>query len=247
MNSTEDSRVGFFGELRRRKVPRTVAAYIFICWGILQVAEILLPAVGVDADAALRMILYISIAGFPVCIALAWFFQITRNGIVLTSTFQERRVLNNIPPINERRRGNVGRYFNKEEDQAAYRWVLLMETGPLEGLSYAISRTTVIGRALDCDLTILSNVVSRNHARMDVQGDKLVLEDLGSANGTLVNGVRVETPITLHHDDEIHIQDICMKVTESYSRSSSENTAMSQTTVVEVAALQNPDKPKTGS
>lgn len=198
------------------------------------------PALGIDADRWLRLIFYAALAGLPICVALAWFFQITRDGIVLSTTFEERRVLNNLPPINERRRANSGRYFNKEDGQAGYDWILLMESGPLEGLSFGISRTIVIGRSLDCDLTILSSVVSRNHARLQLQGDNLFIEDLGSANGTLVNGTAVEGLHPLAHDDEIHIQDIVMHVTESYSRSSSENSAMSQTTVVVGKAL--PDK-----
>ncbi len=227
--------------MRRRKVPRTMAAYIIICWVIMQVAEILLPALGADEDASLRLILYVSIAGFPLCVALAWFFQITRNGIVLTSNFEERRVLNNLSPINERRRSNVGRYFNKEDNAEDQHWVLFMESGPLEGLSYNISRTLVIGRALDCDLTILSNVVSRNHARLELNGEQLSIEDLGSANGTEVNGVALTGKSTLNHDDEINIQDIRMRITESYSRSSTESTAMSQTTVIDTASISKPD------
>lgn len=47
---------------------------------------------------------------------------------------------------------------------------------------------TVIGRSTECNLKIASSQVSRNHCRITVSGDSVFVEDLGSANGTLVDG-----------------------------------------------------------
>lgn len=47
---------------------------------------------------------------------------------------------------------------------------------------------TVIGRSTECNLKIASSQVSRNHCRITVSGDAVYVEDLGSANGTLVDG-----------------------------------------------------------
>ncbi|PWB67916.1 MAG: hypothetical protein C3F15_17305 [Holophagae bacterium] len=63
----------------------------------------------------------------------------------------------------------------------------------------------VIGRGMDADIRIESPKVSRHHARIVVDGGRAVLEDLGSTNGTSVNGARVESPRVLLHGDEIKI------------------------------------------
>lgn len=49
----------------------------------------------------------------------------------------------------------------------------------------------VLGRMPDCDITLLDANVSRRHAEIQPRGDGFVLIDLGSTNGTRVNGVRV--------------------------------------------------------
>jgi pSer/pThr/pTyr-binding forkhead associated (FHA) protein len=49
----------------------------------------------------------------------------------------------------------------------------------------------VLGRHPDCDLTLLDTNVSRRHAEIQPRGDRFVLVDLGSTNGSRVNGVRV--------------------------------------------------------
>ncbi len=48
--------------------------------------------------------------------------------------------------------------------------------------------TTVVGRSTECDLKIASNLVSRLHCRFTLREDAVYLEDLGSANGTFVDG-----------------------------------------------------------
>jgi transcriptional regulator with GAF, ATPase, and Fis domain len=50
-----------------------------------------------------------------------------------------------------------------------------------------------LGSSPRCDLVISDPTVSRHHARIEVQGEELVLHDLGSTNGTTLDGVRVST------------------------------------------------------
>ena len=52
---------------------------------------------------------------------------------------------------------------------------------------------TVIGRGEDCDLQVPLQSVSRRHCQLTVRGQDLTVKDLGSANGTYVNGERVNT------------------------------------------------------
>ena len=62
-----------------------------------------------------------------------------------------------------------------------------------------------IGRAEDNDLQLMDPKSSRHHARLHAEGESFVLNDLGSANGTWVNGVRVAQPSPLRNGDEIVI------------------------------------------
>ena len=107
------------------------------------------------------------------------------------------------------------------------------ETGPLAGLSFGVTKTLMLGRSLDCDIAMVSPQVSRNHARLELEGEKLILEDLGSANGTVVNGKPVEGRQELRNDDEIRFHDIIFRVKESFTGSRSEIEAMHQTTFID--------------
>ena len=59
--------------------------------------------------------------------------------------------------------------------------------------SFSITRDmSVIGRREDCDLRIPLSDVSRKHCRMILNGETIKVEDLGSSNGTYVNGERIQ-------------------------------------------------------
>ncbi len=228
----------FFSELRRRKVIRTCLLYILVCWGALQVLDIVAPALGYDADLLSRYFLYIAVLGFPVNFALAWFYQISTSGIVRTQSFVERRVLDNIPPVTEKRRHGVSTFLRKGEEGKEMHWVISAETGPLSGLSYAVYDPIVLGRALECDLAVVSPHISRQHAKLEVGDGQLYLEDLGSSNGTMVNGKRASGRQQLRHDDELRFHDIIFRVTENLSRPHSERQASDQTTFIQASDLE---------
>jgi hypothetical protein len=65
--------------------------------------------------------------------------------------------------------------------------------------------TTVIGRSAGCKIVLDDNGVSRRHARLEVSEQRVLLEDLDSANGVLVNGERIEGSRTLAHGDHVLI------------------------------------------
>jgi DNA-binding winged helix-turn-helix (wHTH) protein len=55
----------------------------------------------------------------------------------------------------------------------------------------------LVGRSVDCAVRLDSTDVSRRHARITVRDDVATIEDLGSTNGTFVNGTRVTGPVKL--------------------------------------------------
>src|SRR3954468_9006658 len=82
-------------------------------------------------------------------------------------------------------------------------WLLsgqLAEDQPVRHVRVGTSRF-VVGRKPDASLCIPSPTVSREHAELTVVDDGLLLRDLGSTNGTFVNGVRIQQPCTVHHGD----------------------------------------------
>lgn len=70
---------------------------------------------------------------------------------------------------------------------------------------------TVIGRLPECQIQIDSNMVSRKHARIVRNGNQFLVEDLGSGNGTTVNGVRIAALTVLKHDDRVKLGPILIR------------------------------------
>ncbi len=84
---------------------------------------------------------------------------------------------------------------------------LVFLAGPIAGRRYSLvdDGESMIGRRSDCQVFVPDMRVSRQHARIVKDGDGWLLVDLGSNNGTYVNGTRVEGSIGIKHDDEIVI------------------------------------------
>lgn len=70
-------------ELRRRRVVGTAAGYAATAFVLLQLAEIVFPAFGVE-EGGLRVLLAVLLAGFPLIVALSWVFDVTRSGLRVT-------------------------------------------------------------------------------------------------------------------------------------------------------------------
>lgn len=64
-----------------------------------------------------------------------------------------------------------------------------------------VRATTRIGRDTGNDLVLESDLVSRRHAVLRIEGSVVVLEDLDSTNGTWVNGARVRRRVLANHDE----------------------------------------------
>ncbi|HVJ84880.1 MAG TPA: FHA domain-containing protein, partial [Caulifigura sp.] len=80
---------------------------------------------------------------------------------------------------------------------------LLLLTGG-ESKAYELDGDeVVVGRLPECEIHLDSNMISRKHARLKKSGTNVVIEDLGSGNGTFVNGQRITGVVTLQHDDRV--------------------------------------------
>jgi predicted component of type VI protein secretion system len=73
---------------------------------------------------------------------------------------------------------------------------------------------TVIGRHDDCLIRIKSSQVSRRHCELYEVADKLTLRDLGSSNGTFVNGKKVSGQQALKHGDEVTVGAVTLRVAQ---------------------------------
>ena len=71
------------------------------------------------------------------------------------------------------------------------------------GLPTDLGRPITIGRAIECDCVVSEPTVSRRHACLLRQEGRWVLRDLGSRNGTRVNGVRVTEEVEVRAGDRV--------------------------------------------
>lgn len=83
--------------------------------------------------------------------------------------------------------------------------LLIAQEGPLKGQRWSISHALVLGRDHSCDVVIADRQVSRYHARVTPTVEGIILEDMGSKNGTHRNGEALSAPIVLQDGDAIQV------------------------------------------
>jgi pSer/pThr/pTyr-binding forkhead associated (FHA) protein/S1-C subfamily serine protease len=84
-----------------------------------------------------------------------------------------------------------------------------------DGAEIGIGRPVTIGRDPGNDVALPKDAsASATHARIEMRGGQVVLTDLGSSNGTWVNGVRITTPVYLTHGDKFRIGDTIFRLRE---------------------------------
>jgi len=86
--------------------------------------------------------------------------------------------------------------------QVIPKFALRAVSGSLFGRSFPLQAILNVGRAEDAGLRIPLDSISRQHARLTPAGNEVLVEDLGSANGTWINGKRI-TRASASHGDEI--------------------------------------------
>ena len=93
-------------------------------------------------------------------------------------------------------------------------WTVSVEHGPkeLRGVSIAVRGPVIVGRNPGADIVIGAGYVSGRHARFSLMGQNLFIEDLGSTNGTAVNGKLIAGPVALKNNDVVNIGDVAIRV-----------------------------------
>ena len=102
---------------------------------------------------------------------------------------------------------------------------LLVVQGKPEGKEIPVQVPRfIIGRSVECQLRPNSELISRHHCQISVIGDTVTIMDLGSSNGTIVNGERITEEVPINDGDLVQVGPLGFQV------------LLSRDTVVEAAA-----------
>ncbi len=90
----------------------------------------------------------------------------------------------------------------------------IIEPAARKGLNFPLDGEITLGRAPGCAVLLQDdNFASSVHARVYQLGGEFWIEDLGSRNGTFVNGARLEEPIRLRRGDSVRVGSTVLEVT----------------------------------
>ena len=91
-------------------------------------------------------------------------------------------------------------------------WEVRVLTGPQKGQTFLLSRGLHrMGRSHSCEITLTHPQISKEHARIEVYDDKIIISDMKSKNGTFVNGIQIKSQI-LNPQDQISIYDVRLQL-----------------------------------
>ncbi len=90
--------------------------------------------------------------------------------------------------------------------------VVVIRSDTQAGLDFTVRDAVVLGRSPEADIELADPYASEFHLRLVSRDGRLVLTDLGSTNGTYVNGRRVTAPVELNRGDAIQVGKTVMEV-----------------------------------
>ena len=108
-------------------------------------------------------------------------------------------------------------HVSAQRSKSSGAFIITVTNGPpeLKGVALPLSAPVVIGRSPGADIVIGDDFVSGRHARIAPAGSDVVLEDLGSTNGTILNGARIDRAQALRPGDVIDIGAVRLTVARS--------------------------------
>jgi hypothetical protein len=113
-------------------------------------------------------------------------------------------------------------------------WYLVAKSGPSSVSAFELVGPSItIGRGADNDILIDDKMVSRHHARLELQANTYLLTDLGSANGTWVNDRRISAPVPLQVGDSVRFGKVSVFVFSPQPFLSGDETFVAQDMVPE--------------
>lgn len=83
--------------------------------------------------------------------------------------------------------------------------LVVVEPATDKGRSYPLGDELTVGRAAGCHVTVDDTYVSQMHSRVYQRNGQLMVEDLGSTNGTYLNGVKVTGPMVIQRGDKLKV------------------------------------------
>ena len=110
---------------------------------------------------------------------------------------------------------------------------------PLKG-----DKQLIIGRSSELDIVLVEDMVSRKHAKITLAGGKITIEDLGSTNGTFVNGEKVKSS-RLKEGDRILVGTSILKLVKAGANAPELSDAQVKQNLEQVAAVQSARQTKT--
>ena len=83
--------------------------------------------------------------------------------------------------------------------------LVVVVSDTLRGRRYTVGTATVIGRSEDADIVVDDSYASDLHVRVGMQNGTMTVHDLGSTNGTYVNGRRITVPTAVALGDSVQV------------------------------------------
>ncbi len=90
--------------------------------------------------------------------------------------------------------------------------IVIVEPAELAGAAYPVRGSLTVGRAAGCEITLDDTFISQLHAKISMTESGVVVEDLGSTNGTYLNRKRVTAPVVVAPGDVVQVGSTVMEL-----------------------------------
>lgn len=147
-------------------------------------------------------------------LALLYLFFLRVLRAVWTEVNPPRRLVEAAPAATKGRRAAAPRAARQRSRRGAPSpptRLVVVEPADRAGTEYALGEELTLGRAGGCSIVLDEQYVSQVHARVFIRDGSLFVEDLGSTNGTWVNGTRAVGQMPARHGDRIQVGNVVME------------------------------------